>query len=116
MMSSKWITTTTRLLRMYQSRVGRIVTVFSQMLRKQGVFAASVVKKRRYWPRYIDGDVIKALFENKDIGDADTWAGTLEGTPFHLFSMKEPDYVMTMMSTYGTLSRQQKSTDRKSVV
>ena len=46
-------------------------------LRKQGVFAASVVKKRRYWPRYVDGDAIKEFFVDKEVGDADAWAGTL---------------------------------------
>ena len=81
-------------------------------LRKLGVFAASVVKKRRYWPRYVDGEGIKALFGTKDIGDVDALGGTLDGVPFHLFCMKEPDYVMTMMSTYGTNTRQQKITHR----
>ena len=32
------------------------------------------------------------------------WKGlTLDNIPFYLFCMKEPDYVMMLMSTYGTL-------------
>ena len=71
-------------------------------LRKKGVFASALIKKRRYWPKYIKVDAIKALFENKDVGDADSWAGTLDNFPFHVYAMKEPDYVMSLMSAYGT--------------
>ena len=28
-------------------------------LRKRAVFAAAVIKNRRYWPKYIAGDIIK---------------------------------------------------------
>jgi hypothetical protein len=72
-------------------------------LRKVGVFAAALIKKRRYWPKYIRGDDIKQHFEDKDVGDVDAWPGKLDGVPFNLFCMKEPDYVMSLMSSYGTL-------------
>ena len=41
-------------------------------LRKKGVFASALIKKQRYWPKYIKGDAIKAHFENKNVGDADS--------------------------------------------
>jgi Transposase IS4 len=34
-------------------------------LRKQGVFGAAIVKKRRYWPKYVNGDEIKTDFDGK---------------------------------------------------
>ena len=71
-------------------------------LRTKGVFASALIKKRRYWPKYIKGDDIKAHFKNKNMGDADSRAGTLDNIPFHVYTMKEPDYVMSLMSTYGT--------------
>ena len=71
-------------------------------LRKKGVFASALIKKRQYWPKYIKGDDIKAHFENKNMGDADSWGGTLDNIPFHVYAMKELDYVMSLMSTYGT--------------
>ena len=74
-------------------------------LRKKGVFAAALIKKRKYWPKHIRGDDIAKHFQEKDVGDTDAWAGELEGTRFHVFCMKEPDYVMSIMSTYGTLVR-----------
>ena len=71
-------------------------------LRKKKVFPSALIKKQQYWPKYIKGDDIKANFENKNMGDADSWAGTLENIPFHVYDMKEPDYLMSLMSTYGT--------------
>jgi hypothetical protein len=41
----------------------------------------------------------------KDVGDSKAWQGELDGVKFHLFCMKEPDYVMrSLMSTYGMTS------------
>ena len=72
-------------------------------LKKKGVFAASLIKKRRYWPKYIEGDKLKAHFENKPVGYSDAIKGMLDDVPFYVFGMKEPDYVLLFMSTYGTL-------------
>jgi hypothetical protein len=74
-------------------------------LKKRGVFAAALIKKRRYWPKWIMGDDIIKHFEDKEVGDVDAWEGTLDNVPFHVFAMKEPDYVMQLMSTYGTNER-----------
>jgi len=73
-------------------------------LKKVGVFAAALIKKRRYWPKHVDGDAIAAHFADKEIGYTDALPGELDGVPFHLFCMKEPDYIMSIMSTYGTTS------------
>ena len=72
-------------------------------LLKKGVFASAVIKKRRYWPRYVDGDAIESRMEGKAIGACDALHGTLDGTGYVLFAMKEPDYTMKIMSTYGGL-------------
>ena len=74
-------------------------------LRKKGVFASALIKKRWYWPRFIRGDEIKDHFSNKQVGDTDSWAGRLDDIPFHVYAMKEPDYVMSLMSSYGTNDR-----------
>jgi len=74
-------------------------------LRKKGVYASALIKKRQYWPKYIPGDDVKAHFADKQIGDVDAWPGELDGVPFHIFAMKEPDYTMMLMSTYGTNTR-----------
>ena len=74
-------------------------------MRKKGVFASALIKKRRYWLKYIRGEEVKEHFNDKEVGDADSWGGKLEDVPFHVFAMKEPDYVMLLMSTYGTNAR-----------
>ena len=71
-------------------------------LRKKGVFASALIKMWQYWSKYIKGDDIKAHFDNKNMGDADSWAETLDNIPFHVYAMKELDYVMSLMSTYET--------------
>jgi hypothetical protein len=73
-------------------------------LKKVGVFAAALIKKRRYWPKHVDGDGINTHFADKPIGYSDALPGVLDGVRFNLFCMKEPDYVMMLMSTYGTTS------------
>ena len=71
-------------------------------LRKKGVFASALIKKWRYWPKYIKGDEIKAHFDDKNVVDMDSWVGTFDNIPFHVYAMKEPNYVISLMSTYGT--------------
>ena len=74
-------------------------------LKKRGVYSSALIKKRRYWPKYIKGDDIRQHFDDKEVGAADSLPGTLDGQSFHVFAMKEPDYVMSLMSTYGTNER-----------
>ena len=42
-------------------------------------------------------------FTNDEVGKADAIKGVLDDVPFYLFAMKEPEYMMQIMSTYGTL-------------
>ena len=51
--------------------------------------------------KYFPGDKIIEHFKNKDIGYVDALPGVLDDIPFHIFGMKEPNYVMQIMSTYG---------------
>ena len=41
----------------------------------------------------------------KQVGDVDAWPGKLDGIKFYAQCLKEPDYIMSLMSTYGTLER-----------
>ena len=84
-------------------------------LKKRGVYASALIKKRRYWPKYIKGDDIKSHFDGKDVGDCDSWKGQMDEVDFHVYAMKEPDYVMSIMSTYGTNQRTGKETQRELV-
>ena len=75
-------------------------------IRKRGVFAASVIKKRRFWPKYILGDAINDHFADRNVSEVDCWRGNFPSgnatVPFFIICMKEPKYIMMMMTTYGT--------------
>ena len=73
-------------------------------LRKVGVLATAIIKKRRYWPRYIFGEEIEKHMEGETVGTTDVAAGLLEGVKYNIFALREEDYVMKMMATYGTLN------------
>ena len=60
-------------------------------LQKNGVYTSALIKKRRYWPKYIHGEDIKSHFADKEVGATDAWARKLDGVPFHIYAMKEPD-------------------------
>ena len=77
------------------------------------MFASDLIKKRRYWPKHIKGDDIIAHFNDKDVGDTDSLQGKMNNVPFHIFAMKEPDYVMKLMSTYGTNERNEAHKTRR---
>ena len=73
-------------------------------LKKLGVFAHAVIKKRRYGPKYIPGDEIEEHMKEKKFGEVDCLKGTLDNEPYNVYCMKEPDYVMKLMATYGSLT------------
>ena len=74
-------------------------------LQKKGVFAAALIKKRKYWSKYIDGDGIKAHFKDKELGTVDAMKGSLGGVKVEVHCLKEPEYVMMLVSSYSTLER-----------
>jgi hypothetical protein len=71
-------------------------------LKKIGVFASAVIKKQRYWPKHVPGEQIDDRMKDKEIGDVDALNGTLDGVPYNIMCMKDVDYTMKLMSTYGS--------------
>ena len=72
-------------------------------LKKRAIFAAAVIKKRRYWLKHIKGDDIKAAKSVEPLGTQSRLPGKLDNVPFDIFTSNEPDYVMMFMATYGTI-------------
>ena len=64
----------------------------------------ALIKKHHYWQKYIPSDNIISHFTEKGIGELDALQGMLHNVKFHVVAMKEPDYVMMFMTTYGTLA------------
>ena len=73
-------------------------------LKKQGLFAAALIKKRRYWPKLVPGDEIIAHFNDKEVGVVDAIKGTMDSVPFHIHGMKEPDYISMLMDRSQNIS------------
>ena len=72
-------------------------------LKKMGVFASVMIKKRRYWPTNIAGKEIKEYMLSKAVGTCKQLPGILDGQQSDVYALKEPDYVPMTMSTYGSL-------------
>ena len=73
-------------------------------LRKFGVFAGDLIKKRRYWTNHIKGDMIDTHVQDKIVGKIDSWNSTLNNTPYNIFYLKELYYSMKIMATNGELN------------
>ena len=72
-----------------------------------GVYAAALIKKRKYWPKGVPVDAIDEYFSDKDVThvymlESITEEGP-EGKSFKIFCFKEPEYVMKIMATWMTL-------------
>jgi hypothetical protein len=74
-------------------------------LLKHGVYASAVIKKRRYWPRYIDGKQMNEFFADKESGYVQVKKQMLDGIEYKVYAMKEANYVSSFMTTYGTVNR-----------
>ncbi len=75
-----------------------------------------MIKKRRYWPKYVKGDAIDVQFKDDEVGDVGSLAGKLQQVRFVIFCMKEEEYVIKLMATYGALKRSgDKSVTRQSI-
>ena len=68
-----------------------------------GVYPSTVIKKRRYWPKNIDGEGIDQHFQTKEVGQCDSLSGTLSGKALSIFCMKEESYTMKLMAMYMAL-------------
>jgi Transposase IS4 len=68
------------------------------------VFSSAVIKKRRYWPKHVPGDAMDAFMNaNHGIGECNALTGSLNDTNYSLFVMKDVEYNMKLMATYGRL-------------
>jgi Transposase IS4 len=68
-----------------------------------GVYSSAVIKKRRYWPKCIVGEGINQHFQTTEVGQCDSLPGTLSVKAFSIFCIKEENYTMKLMDTYGAL-------------
>ena len=72
-------------------------------LKKCVVYASNLIKKWKYWPKCIKGEAIKQHFEGKQVGNCDSRKGNMDEVPFHVYTMKEPGYVMSLILCMGPI-------------
>jgi len=72
-------------------------------IKKKGLFGAAVIKKRGYWPKHVDGEAINRKLSAEPVGTQTALPGVLSGVRFHIYCLKEQEYTMMLMSTYGTM-------------
>ena len=72
-------------------------------LKKVGLFACAVIKKRRFWPAMVPGDEMTEAFADANVGTSMAISGVLDGVKYFFWGLKEPTYVMKMMATGGPL-------------
>ena len=67
------------------------------------MYAVALIKKRRYWPKGVPGDLIDTHFEDKEVIDVGMVRGKIEDIKlFRIFFMKEIDYLMEIMESCMT--------------
>ena len=69
-------------------------------MKKCGVYVSSLINKRRYWPKFINGGVTIFYMDYKEVCTQACPPEKLYGTVFGLFFLKEPDYTTMLISTY----------------
>ena len=72
-------------------------------LQKQGVYYSTLIKKWKYWPKYVPGEAMNKHMASKELGEYDSLRGALDGVPYDLFTLKDHDYTMKLVSTYRGL-------------
>ena len=73
-------------------------------LAAKGLYACALIKKRRYWPKSVRGDLIDRKFAEKEVGDVDMLEAAIEyGKPFRILCFKEPGYMMNITEPWMTL-------------
>ncbi len=72
-------------------------------LHMKGVWGQFLIKKRKYWPRFVPGDYIDEYMRGKPLGFSETFVQVIEGTRFLIHCTKDRDYVTKIMLTHGLL-------------
>ena len=67
------------------------------------MYRASLIKKKKYWPKCAPGAVIDAHFEDKDVNHCEILEEPIDGITFQVIYMKQPNYVMKIMYRWMAL-------------
>ena len=70
-----------------------------------GRFESALIKKCHYWSKHVKGVEIMEHLSDKEIGYVDTIQCKLDGQDLYIMGCKEPDYVLMIITSFGTLNQ-----------
>jgi hypothetical protein len=82
---------------------GFCVTQGVLALNKVGVKAQFLIKKRKYWPKFVPGDYIDEYMKDKPLGHSESFVQVIDGLTFYIHCTRDADYISKIMSTHGIL-------------
>ncbi len=74
-------------------------------LKRKGVFASCLLKKKKYWPKFSHGAANAEHMAGKPIGSIDAMQGKFGGEDFAIYLMQDSKYTLQLASTYGKNER-----------
>lgn len=77
-------------------------------LKKNSLYAWTLIKKQRCWPKFVKGYIIKDYFVNKNLGFVDALQVKLDDQQLYIFAVKKPDYIMSIIENDGTINEMEK--------
>ena len=86
-------------------------------LEAKGVYAAVLIKKRRYCPKGVPGDLIDTYFQHKGFGDVGMIEARAEDNKlFKIFFMKETNYGTKIIASWMTLDELEGARKRRDFI
>ena len=70
---------------------------------EKGVLESELINKRCCCYKGLPAEEIIWHMQNKEVGEVEAVQGSIREKSHHSMSIKDPNYVMLMMTTYGTL-------------
>jgi hypothetical protein len=74
-------------------------------LDKVGVKGQFLIKKCKYWPKFVPGDYIDQYMKDEPFGHSKTFVQLIDGITFYIHCTRDADYITKIMSTHGILNK-----------
>ena len=70
---------------------------------ENSVSGLTLINKWRYWPKGLPAEDIILHMQLKEVGDMDAVNYVIHWKSYQITYIRDPDYIIIMMTTYGTL-------------
>ena len=83
---------------------GFYVSVGIIVMHNHGVYGQALIKKRRYCPKNVPGDLLDHYFSDKELDSAKTFKQEVYGVMFLMHCHEDNRDVTKLMSTHGLIN------------